>query len=216
MVIQGCGRQLVLASPRGGRHPALDMISIPSLLMIGAAHRNAGKTGFACAVIRRQAAAYPITAVKVTSVEAQQGLCPRGGDGCGTCASLDGAFCLSEEKQTDQPKDTSRLLQAGAVRVLWLRVRREHLADGAAALVEAIPAGTLVVCESNSLRQVIEPGVFLVTRRADDPSVKPSCAAVAHLADRVLVFHGDGWDLSPERVDVEAGRWVLRPVSGTP
>jgi len=216
MLIQGCGRQLVLAGPRDGRHPEVDMISIPSMLMIGAAHRNAGKTGFACEVIRRHGAAHPITAVKVTCVPAQQGVCPRGGEGCGACASLDGAFCLSEEKQTDSPKDTSRLLRAGAARVLWLRVRPEHLVAGAEALAQAVPPGTLTVCESNSLRQVIEPGVFLVTRRLDDPSLKASCAAVAHLADRIMIFHGDGWDLSPARVAIEAGRWVLPPLTDTP
>ena len=73
-----------------------------------------------------------------------------------------------------------------------------------------------MVCESNSLRLLVEPGLFLVTRRADDPSVKASCAAVAHLADQVLVFRGDGWDLSPARIDLEAGRWMLRPLSDRP
>lgn len=189
------------------------MVSCPGMLMIGAAHRNAGKTEFACAVIRRHAPRRRVVAVKVTCVHDRDGICPRGGDGCGVCGSLPGPFCLTEEWRSDLPKDTSRLLRAGAAQVFWLRVRRENLAEGMAAALARIPPGTLVICESNSARQVVAPGLFVVARRADDPSTKASCATVAHHADRVAVFHGDGWDFTPETIAAAGDRWVLRPAA---
>ncbi len=187
------------------------MIRCPHILLIGAAGRNAGKTEYACRVIRRHAARHRVVGVKVTCVDGREGLCPRGGEGCGVCDSLAGPFCIVEERQPDLDKDTSRLLRAGAAQVLWLRVRREHLAAGVAALLARIPPGAPVVCESNSVRLVLEPGVFLVSRRADDPTVKASCAAVADLADRQVVFDGSAWDFAPHRVALAGGRWVLRP-----
>jgi molybdopterin-guanine dinucleotide biosynthesis protein A len=181
------------------------------MLLIGAAHRDAGKTEFACAVVRRHAPRHRLVAVKVTCVHDRNGLCPRGGDGCGVCGSLPGPYCLTEELRSDLPQDTSRLLRAGAAQSFWLRVRMEHLAEGMAALLARIPAGSLVVCESNSARQAVVPGLFVVARRADDPTTKATCAAVAHLADRVTTLHGDGWDFAPEGLAVAGGRWVLRP-----
>ncbi|HOX24237.1 MAG TPA: molybdenum cofactor guanylyltransferase [Candidatus Krumholzibacteria bacterium] len=187
------------------------MIPCPRVLLIGAAHRNAGKTEFACEVIRRQAAARRVVGVKVTTISEREGLCPRGGEGCGVCGSLTGEFCVTEELRPDLAKDTSRLLRAGAAQVLWLRVRQPHLAEGLTATLARIPPDALIVCESNSARRVIEPGLFLVLRRADDPSLKPSSATVAHLADRVVRFHGDRWDLAPDRVVPAGDRWVLQP-----
>lgn len=189
------------------------MIPCPGMLLIGAAHRNAGKTEFACEVIRRHAPTHRVVAVKVTCVHDREGLCPRGGEGCGVCGALPGPYCLTEEQRSDLPKDTSRLLRAGAAQVFWLRVRKENLAEGMAAVLARIPAGTLVVCESNSARQAVEPGLFVIARRADDSSTKSSCAAVVHHADRVVVFHGDGWDFAPEGIAAAGKRWVLRPAA---
>jgi hypothetical protein len=187
------------------------MISCPGMLLIGAAHRNAGKTEFACRAIRRQAPAHPIVAVKVTCVHEREGLCPRGGEGCGVCGTLPGPYCLTEEQRPDLPKDTSRLLRAGAAPVLWLRVRQENIAEGMAAVLARVPPDALVVCESNSARHVVTPGMFIVARRADDASIKPSCAAVILHADRVTVFGGEAWDFAPERLAIEGGRWVVMP-----
>jgi hypothetical protein len=192
------------------------MISCPSMLVIGAAHRNAGKTEFACEVIRRQAPVHRVVGVKITCLEEHEDPCLPSGEGCGACrgASVATPYCLSEELRPDRGKDTSRLLRAGAAQVLWLRVLPQHLAAGVAALLARIPSGAPVVCESNSVRLVLVPGLFLVMRRADDPAMKPSCAAVVRHADRIVVFHGDGWDLAPDRLAVVGDRWQLQPDDG--
>ncbi len=187
------------------------MIAWPGMLLIGAAHRDAGKTAFACAVVRRHALQHRIVAVKVTCVHDRHGICPRGGDGCGICGSLPGPYVLTEEQWSDQPKDTARLLRAGAAQVFWLRVRKENLTEGMAALLARIATDSLVVCESNSARLAVVPGLFVVVRRADDPTTKPSCAAVARHADQVSVYHDPGRDFEPERIAVAGDRWVLRP-----
>jgi molybdopterin-guanine dinucleotide biosynthesis protein A len=187
------------------------MVQRPDMAVIGAAVRHVGKTTFACELIRRHAAEVPVVAAKVTTVHGPRGAaCSRGGAGCGACAEFAGPFCLSEETVGPPGKDTTRLLRAGAARVFWLRVRRESLADGVHELLRRIPPGMACVCESNSVRQVLEPGVFLVLTGPDGTRPKPSCAEVLAHADRVVHYDGRGWDLAPADVTFAAGRWVLR------
>ena len=94
------------------------MIQAPNMLMIGSADRNSGKTTFACALIAHLSGRHEIVAAKVTTIQERDGTCPRGGDGCGVCATLDGRFCITEETVRGGTKDTQRLLDAGAFKVL--------------------------------------------------------------------------------------------------
>ncbi len=192
------------------------MTVVPNLLTLGAASRNVGKTEFACALIRRFAQTQPVFAVKITTVQERDGLCPRGGKGCGVCSSLCDTFDISEDDpaHTDPSKDTARMRAAGARQVFWLRVLRDHLEEGVTALLARIPPGACTVCESNSVRQVIEPGAFLIIRDPETTAIKASCAAVLPLADRIVGFHGDGWDFSPDRCAFSNGRWSV-PLAAT-
>lgn len=180
------------------------------MLIVGAASRNVGKTEYACELIRRHAAHHLVVGVKVTTVHERDLPCPRGGQGCGAC-SLQENYCIIEARPAGDEKDTTRMVRAGAHRVLWLRVLQDHLEVGIRALLDLIPAGAMVVCESNSVRTVVEPGVFLVVRELGSTEVKPSCRAVLAHADRVVEFHGSGWDLQPDRIAVAGHRWVVGP-----
>ncbi len=190
------------------------MIKQTNLLMIGAAERNAGKTQFACEVLRRYAKTKPLVAIKVTPVAGPDDCCPRGAEGCGICQESTGRYVIAEEKSRDGEKDTSRLLVAGASKVLWLRSVRDSLGEGIEVVLRQIPAGTGIICESNSSRVVVEPALFLVLKHKDRASVKDSCRQVIHLADRICEFDGSSWDLQPKRVVFVEGRWTIRPAVG--
>lgn len=192
------------------------MMSAPHMLMAGAAARNSGKTTFACALIRRLAAEMPVAAAKVTAVRERDGVCPRGGAGCGVCSSFEGRYLLTEECDGSGAKDTQRLLASGAHRVFWLRVLHDYLEEGARALLDSLGWDMLVVCESNSLRRVIEPGAFLVFQPAGVPGIKASAREVIEHANRIVRFDGTDFDFGPDRVDVRNGRWMLRDGGPTP
>ncbi|HSP91026.1 MAG TPA: hypothetical protein VLN08_08970 [Vicinamibacterales bacterium] len=177
--------------------------------MIGATGRNTGKTELACRVIRHHAARVPIAALKVTTVVRTDGSCPRGGEGCGACSTLGEAWCVTRELDADSDKDTSRLLGSGAREAYWLRVRQESLEGGAAGLLAHVPSGWVSVCESNSLSSVIEPGLFLQVRAANERSIKASASAVASLADRVVVSDGTDFDVPLDRISLLDGQWAL-------
>ncbi len=101
------------------------------------------------------------------------------------------------------------MLEAGADPVLWLVTREPHLAVGARALADRLGPQGLTVCESNSLRQVVTPGLFVVVQRAGDSHVKRSCRRVWDLADAVVTFDGERHHPGPEAFSIVHGRWAL-------
>ena len=183
------------------------------MLLVGSASRNAGKTTLACTVVESaRRLGRPVAAVKVTIVRQEGRGCPRGDEGCGVCENLDVAFRLSEEVPGSGPdhSDTERLLAAGARPVLWLCARPGTLADAARALLERLPRGCPVVCESNGLREVVEPDLFVIVRRSATTEVKASARAQWEQAD-ALVESADG-RFAPDAADIgfHAGGWALR------
>jgi len=185
------------------------MIKLDKMLMIGSAGSNVGKTELACAILNKCSKKHDIVGIKVTTIKDKNGQCPRGGKGCGVCSSLEGNFCITEETNSSSGKDTSRLLAAGASRVFWIRVLKEHLVEGITALLDTIDPEAVSICESNSLRQIVEPGLFLMARKNDSNAWKSSAMDVIKYADRIVVSDGSSFDLAPDRIKLADGKWTL-------
>ncbi len=183
------------------------------MLLIGAEGRNTGKTVFACNVIARFSRFFPLVALKVTTVRDGRGPCPRGGKGCGACASLEGPYCITEETDRAAGKDTSRMLQAGASRVFWARSRAEGLHACLASFRALLERGSVVVAESNSVARVVEPGLFLMVRETGAMAAKPSSREVLRHADRIVMSNGASFDLDPADLGVGDGGWQLLDAS---
>ena len=194
------------------------MLKLDQMLMIGSAGTNVGKTELACAIIKKFGKNRPIIGIKVTTIKERDGRCPRGGQGCGVCSSLEGDFCITEEVNSKSEKDTARLLAAGANRVFWLRAMKTHLKEGLTALLDKIGQGAVSVCESNSLRQAVEPGLFLMVEGRGLKVWKSSAQDVRKYADRVVVADARGFDGSTslrvdfdiDRIKLADGKWVMQ------
>jgi len=186
------------------------MLTLNRMLMIGSAGANVGKTELACSLLERYAKDNEIIGIKVTTIKQRDGQCPRGGAGCGVCSSIDGDFDIFQETDTSSGKDTARLLGAGAKKVYWLRVMQTHLKQGIEALLDIIGPDSITVCESNSLRKIVEPGLFLMVKRLGRQEVKESAAAVIKYADKIVVSDGSSFDLDLDRIILSADKWILR------
>jgi molybdopterin-guanine dinucleotide biosynthesis protein A len=184
------------------------MRKLHNMLMIGSAGANVGKTELACAIIHKFCKSNPLIGIKVTTIQAKDGQCPRGGAGCGVCSSIDGNFLITEETDRASGKDTARLLAAGAGRVFWLRVIRAHLDEGLTSLLDVVGPDATLICESNSLRQVVEPGLFLMVTSGGGRPWKKSAREVAEFADKVVTARGGDFDL--DRVKLVEGKWAMR------
>ena len=185
------------------------MVKLNGMLMIGSAGPNVGKTELACAVIKKFSRNRDIVGIKITTIKAKDGQCPRGGQGCGVCTSLEGDFCVTQETNSDSEKDTARLLAAGAADVFWLRVLQTQLQERITALLDVIGPDAVIVCESNSLRQVVEPGLFLMVKTGNSKTWKSSAKQVRKFADRIVVSDGSGFDFDIDRIELADGKWSL-------
>ncbi len=177
--------------------------------MIGSAASNVGKTELACALLGKFAKNCDVIGIKVTTIKDKDGQCPRGGEGCGVCSSLEGVYSIIEELDNSSEKDTARLLAAGASRVFWLRVREEHLLEGITALLDVIGHDAVSICESNSLRQVVEPSLFLMVGSRNSKNWKSSAVGVKKFADRIVISDGSSFDFDPNRVKFINGKWII-------
>ena len=186
------------------------MFKLDGMLMIGSAGSNVGKTELACTLLRKFSKTSDIIGIKVTTIKDKDGQCPRGGEGCGVCSSLEGLYCITEELNSTSDKDTARLLSAGASRVFWLRVLKEHLQQGTTALLDIIGTDSVSICESNSLRQVVEPGLFLMARNRNLNVWKSSARQVKKYADRIIVSDGSRFDFDLDRIKLIDGKWIIQ------
>jgi len=186
------------------------MIKLDGMLMIGSAGANVGKTELACALIKKFGKTTDITGIKVTTIRAKDGECPRGGQGCGVCSSLDGDFDIMEETDSNSQKDTARMLVAGAKRVFWLRVMNKRLAEGLTCLLDIIGREAVSICESNSLRQVVDPGLFLMVKRRDSKTWKSSARNVKKYADKIITTGPDGFDFDLNQINLTDNKWTIK------
>ncbi len=187
----------------------MSRLRLPNWILIGATRRDCGKTQFACALIRGLSRLHPVIGVKVTAIREGESACPRGRAGCGACSTLNGDFILSDERLESTGKDTTRMLESGARQVFWLRCRQARLRDAVEALVSRLQPGQVVVAESNSLAQVVDPGLFLMVTDGRSAPIKPTAAAVLSLASEIVVSHGNTFDPSPQQLIVVDGECRL-------
>ena len=185
-------------------------LELPNLLMIGSACSNTGKTVLAASLIEKFKDRYPVEAIKITTVADGEGGCPKGGSGCGVCSGLTGDYSIIEESDAEGSKDTSRLLAAGARRVFWLRSSAEHLGEGFRELLRKLSGDAIYICESNSLRNFIEPGLFLFVKPFNDDSMKDSAREVQAYVDRWIEWDGANFSTDINDINITSGRWALR------
>ena len=61
-------------------------LKLDRMLLIGSTGANVGKTELAGAIIVKFSQSRDIIGIKVTTIKAKDGKCPRGGRGCGVCS----------------------------------------------------------------------------------------------------------------------------------
>ncbi len=174
---------------------------IESLLLMGSTEKDAGKTTLSSALIRwcRENLSLPVYAVKATLRHGES----------------EKYLKITEETDPERKKDTGKLLRAGAEKVFWLRCDESSAIEGIEKIFKELPAPGMVVCESNTLRLLLEPALFLMVRKLDEASIKKSAERVLDLADLTIrsSLTADGWSYDPDiltLIGVEGNRWVIK------
>lgn len=164
----------------------MQLLNIEQMILIGSAGRNSGKTTLAVELIKKWKNKFPVIALKITTIKDKNEKCSKGGQGCGVCTNIKENFELIEELNKTKNKDTSLLLASGAEKVYWLKCLNTHIFDGIKFFMDQIPKDALIICESNSLRNVVIPGSFIMLKNINSNTIKPSANKVIDNADIVV------------------------------
>ncbi len=164
------------------------MFTISEMVMIGGNSRNSGKTTMACCIISKLAPTQEVIGLKVTSIRP-------GEEGFhGThLEELNDDFSILEELNADSHKDTSKMLRAGAAHVYYIRVAETHIEKALIHFMSRYIKKQIVICESRSLREFVNPGLFLVMIRIPAIGKAKDISKFLGKADKVFHF---GEDLS--------------------
>lgn len=174
-----------------------------NLLIVGGAGRNVGKTEFICRLIKKISKEVDIYALKVSAVFPDEDQYHGNHD----LEANDNQ--LIEEQNRATQKDTSRMLQAGAKKVFYLRAKDITIKDGFEKFITSIPVGSPFVCESNSLEKHVTPSYHIMVKSISG-RIKPR--AIKQIQNANLVVTSDGKSGFPEldkiNYDVNSG-WQI-------
>lgn len=159
-------------------------IEINNMVQIGSTGRNSGKTTIAKKIIAKNQHRFTMYGLKIITISGARGKCQRGETGCGICTSIDEGYELIEETNHNGSKDTMELLKAGCKKVYLLKVFHDHLLEGFLSFLQFVPRDTLIICESNSIREVVKPGLFLMMD--NQKGVKKTAENVIDRADFII------------------------------
>jgi len=174
------------------------MIDIPRMLMIGYDGRNSGQTELACSLIDKFRTSHIIVGIKVTTDDIDAG------------TDTNTHYLINQETDRSRDMDTGPMLAAGAHKVYRLRTQPKHLHEGVMALLKEIGKDSFIICESNSLRSVVNPGLFFICRHQGEDSFIDSAEVLQSHMDSLITYTDGRFDLDLNDVNILPGGWALR------
>lgn len=175
-----------------------------NLLLIGGAVRNVGKTTYVCRLIEKFSKEHDVVGLKIKTVYE--------GDNKFHGKSrnpLTGNFMLKEESSLISKEDTGKMLRAGAKRAFQLKVKSDALEEAFIDFTDKIKDNAIIICESNSLRKVIKPGLFLLIKHQNNNEMKPSAKELEKFADKIIYTDGKNHDLPLEAISFNKDGWNI-------
>jgi len=136
----------------------------PIIIGIGGGHSGAGKTTIACEVLKKVEG---WGAIKFTKT------------------SFYSSITDDQEVLAAKGKDTGRLLEAGAEKVLWVQSSGDELAETASMAVQMLSNLPGIVVEGNSMIEALTPDVVVFVAGSKG-QFKPGAERVRAMADIVI------------------------------
>lgn len=102
------------------------------------------------------------------------------------------------------------MLRAGASEVYYIESTDTYLPQAFKTLNSKIEFNGPVICESGGLRDIITPSLFIMINRSDGRADKQSYLQRRNMADQVIIFDGEGYDIRPENFCFDGTAWMLK------
>lgn len=136
----------------------------PIIIGIGGGHSGAGKTTIACEILKK---AEGWGAIKFTKTPFYSSITD------------------DQEVLSAKGKDTGRLLEAGAEKVLWVQSSGDELAETASMAVQMLTNLPGIVVEGNSMIEVLTPDIVVFVAGVRE-RFKPGAERILGMADIVI------------------------------
>ncbi len=172
-------------------------MKLPKMLMVGASTSNIGKTELVCTLIKQFCSTNKIIGLKVTTYY-DNDIQYHGTEQILIKKNYD----IVEETDYKSQKDTSRMLQAGAYKAFLIRVWNDFSEEAINQFLSQNIGNknSLIICESNSMRKVVEPGVFLMIKNKNSQHTKPSAIETEKYVDKSIISDGKTFDFNFKRI----------------
>jgi molybdopterin-guanine dinucleotide biosynthesis protein len=129
----------------------------PNILTISGTGRNVGKTTLACSIIEKLAQNARVTSIKITPHYHEV-------DYPSMLFQQPDAYSVYLEERKDRKKDSSKMLAAGAHRVLFIQAHDKYLEDLWKKISGLLNSESPVIVESGGIHKIIRPGIaFLLS-----------------------------------------------------
>ncbi|MDD3876638.1 MAG: molybdenum cofactor guanylyltransferase [Bacteroidales bacterium] len=115
---------------------------------------------------------------------------------------------INEIQFSDSVNKNINVLKSGAKKVFQIYTHKNYALKACMDFLNRIPENSMVIVESNSLRDYMEPGLFFVfsIENANSKSKK----VLSHLADKIVVLKDSTLEFEPERVMISQNKWCFK------
>lgn len=175
-------------------------IPFDNLMLVAGTGQNSGKTSFICHVCRTWKHPIPLVCIKISTHSHLQDQSHNN--------SSTFEFKIYEEVYSDSDKDTSRMLRAGASKVLYIESAKEFVFMAFKKALKDIPLQAAIICESGSLFEYAEPSLFLMMH-ALGRNPKASSVLLLNNADKIFYLENDQLQIPEEPVIYSNFQWKL-------
>jgi hypothetical protein len=173
------------------------MASFDNLLLISGAGRKTFKTTFACELIRHHRN-NGVVGIKISSHFHTQS------SGASPWKEVPGQYEIYEEHNPDGPRDSNRMLNAGAEKVYYIQCKKEALAEAFQSLLAELAPGCPIVCESGGLADIVRPALHIALT---GDGTTGGGKDLHPLADMSVEKNERGFSVAPERIVFQDGKW---------
>lgn len=178
------------------------METFPRMLMIGGTARKSGKTTLIGRLLEAFGTKYRIGAAKVALYDDE------GDFGRHYPDALPRRALVIREEDAALKKDSDKYLGWGAAESWFMAA----LPDREPLVLEQIrkisERTDLMILESNTLRKNIQPAVFVMINKPDQPA-KRSARELAHLVDYTLETGDNAFEDVHQFIGIRNGRWMI-------
>lgn len=168
---------------------------LKNMIIVGGSHRQSGKTDVACQIIKKLVKKGSVVCLKVCCHD------PSDARDLKADFTLDD-YWLVKEEPSEGTKSTDKMYAIGASAVYRLIVMKDALQEAFKLFLEEVEQDKMVVCESNSLRELVEPAMFVFVDKKSEDKEKYSSARVRKFADVIIKNDGVKLSPSPEKIKI--------------